>query len=151
MRCQGGTIRTKMGRLARLTNAASGTLENHRATLALHFAWYNCCRIKWDWQSRLALFVGITAFAFLLSHQIHLRNEAIRTGTAPTQSNSPAAKIDQHAKDSACSNVIGGGDMTIDCPADQKDHGAKKASPKSPQKWHGVHDCRMRIRPDAKR
>jgi len=90
--------------------------------------------MKWDWQSRLALFVGITAFAFLLSHQIHLRNEAIRTGTAPTpaQSNSPAARIEQNAKDSACSNVVGGRDVTMDCPADQKDHDGKKPSPKSP-------------------
>ena len=87
--------------------------------------------MKWDWQSRLALFIGITAFAFLLSHQIHLRNEAIRTGTAPTQLNAPAATIEQKATDSACSNVVAGRDATVDCPSDQKDHDAKKTNPKS--------------------
>jgi len=56
------------------------------ATLATAVVFLN--PMKWDWQSRIALLVGLAAFAFLLSHELHLRNEAIRTGkgrpTIPT-------------------------------------------------------------------
>jgi len=31
--------------LTRLTNAFSKKLENHGCALALHFAWYNFCRV----------------------------------------------------------------------------------------------------------
>ena len=45
--------------------------------------------MKFDWQSRIALTVGLLAFAFLISHQIHLRNEAIRLGSAPKIEGAP--------------------------------------------------------------
>lgn len=39
------TMRTQMRRLTRLTNGFSKKWENHWAALALHFAFYNFCRI----------------------------------------------------------------------------------------------------------
>jgi IS1 family transposase len=39
------TIRMQLRRFTRLTNAFSKKLENLKAALALHFAWYNFCRI----------------------------------------------------------------------------------------------------------
>jgi IS1 family transposase/transposase-like protein len=39
------TMRMQIRRLTRLTNAFSRKLENHRAAIALHFAYYNFCRI----------------------------------------------------------------------------------------------------------
>lgn len=67
--------------------------------------------MKFDWPSRISLFVGVLAFAFLLSHQLHLRNEAIRTGTAPAPkpveppspgetapSNPPPSRSTQHPR-----------------------------------------------------
>jgi hypothetical protein len=39
------TIPMQMRRFARLTNAFSKKLENLKAALSLHFAWYNFCRI----------------------------------------------------------------------------------------------------------
>ncbi|RJO69657.1 MAG: transposase [Myxococcales bacterium] len=39
------TIRMQMRRFTRLTNAFSKKLENLKAAVALHFAWYNLCRI----------------------------------------------------------------------------------------------------------
>lgn len=34
--------------------------------------------MKFDWPSRIALCIGLSAFAYVAAHQIHLRNEAIR-------------------------------------------------------------------------
>lgn len=39
------TIRMQLRRFTRLTNAFSKKLENLKAALAIHFAWYNFCRI----------------------------------------------------------------------------------------------------------
>ena len=60
--------------------------------------------MNFDWSSRIALFIGVLAFAYLLSHQLHLRNEAIRTGTAPTAATQPT--VTQDAQDCAA-NVAG--------------------------------------------
>lgn len=38
--------------------------------------------MRFDWPSRIASFIGLLAFAFVVSHQIHLRNEAIRVGSS---------------------------------------------------------------------
>jgi len=39
------TVRMQVRRFTRLTNAFSKKLENMKAALALHFAWYNFCRV----------------------------------------------------------------------------------------------------------
>jgi IS1 family transposase len=39
------TIRMQLRRFTRLTNAFSKKLENLKAALSLHFAWYNFCRV----------------------------------------------------------------------------------------------------------
>lgn len=39
------TMRMQIRRLTRLTNAFSKKLENHKAAIALHFAYYNFCKI----------------------------------------------------------------------------------------------------------
>jgi hypothetical protein len=66
--------------------------------------------MKWDWQSRAALFIGVTAIAFLLSHQIHMRNEAIRTGTATSGTNQtqPAHLSGPASTSGDCSPAITG-------------------------------------------
>ena len=39
------TVRMQLRRFTRLTNAFSKKLENMKAALSLHFAWYNFCRV----------------------------------------------------------------------------------------------------------
>jgi IS1 family transposase len=39
------TVRMQLRRFTRLTNAFSKKLENMKAALAVHFAWYNFCRV----------------------------------------------------------------------------------------------------------
>jgi hypothetical protein len=54
------TMRMQMRRLTRLTNAFSKKLENHRAAVALHFAWYNFCQIHGSLKITPAMDAGIT-------------------------------------------------------------------------------------------
>jgi transposase-like protein/IS1 family transposase len=54
------TMRMQMRRLTRLTNAFSKKLENHRAAVALHFAWYNFCQIHGSLRITPAMEAGIT-------------------------------------------------------------------------------------------
>jgi hypothetical protein len=109
------------------------------ATTVTAIVWVN--PMKFDMQSRFALFIGVLAFAFLVSHQLHLRSEAIRAGTAPVTSapaaaasgtaSAPSPTIEQKAADSVCSNVVAGKDAKIDCSTEQENGSAKK-HPKSP-------------------
>jgi len=46
-------------RLTRLTNGFSRRLENHRAAVALHFAWYNFCQIYGSLRVTPAMEAGI--------------------------------------------------------------------------------------------
>jgi hypothetical protein len=47
-------------RLTRLTNAFSKKWENLKAALALHFAWYNFCRVHYALRVTPAMEAGIT-------------------------------------------------------------------------------------------
>jgi hypothetical protein len=69
--------------------------------------------MKWDWQSRAALLIGTVALAFLVSHQIHLRNEAIRIGTGPAPAApapSPPARISGPASTEGANSPANTGD-----------------------------------------
>jgi IS1 family transposase len=54
------TIRMAMRRFTRLTNAFSKTLDNLKAALNLHFAWYNFCRINSSLRVTPAMEAGLT-------------------------------------------------------------------------------------------
>jgi IS1 family transposase len=53
------TMRMQIRRLTRLTNAFSKKLENHKAAVALHFAYYNFCRLHGTLRITLAMEAGI--------------------------------------------------------------------------------------------
>ena len=54
------TMRMQIRRLTRLTNAFSKKIESHRAAIALHFAYYNWCRIHGSLRVTPAMEAGIT-------------------------------------------------------------------------------------------
>ena len=54
------TMRMQMRRFTRLTNAFSKKLENLKAALSLHFAWYNFCRVHRSLRVPPAMQAGIT-------------------------------------------------------------------------------------------
>ena len=55
------TVRMQLRRFTRLTNAFSKKLENMKAALALHFAWYNFCRIHSSLRTTPAMAAGISS------------------------------------------------------------------------------------------
>jgi len=61
------TMRMQIRRLTRLTNAFSKKLENHRAAVALHFAWYNFCQIHGSLKVTPAMEAGITDHVWSVS------------------------------------------------------------------------------------
>ena len=54
------TMRMVMRRFTRLTNAFSKKIENHVAAIALHFMYYNFCRIHQTLRVTPAMAAGIT-------------------------------------------------------------------------------------------
>jgi hypothetical protein len=52
-------MRMSMRRFTRLTNGFSRRLKNHRAAIALHFAYYNFCRIHGSLRITPAMEAGI--------------------------------------------------------------------------------------------
>jgi IS1 family transposase len=54
------TIRMQLRRFTRLTNAFSKKLENMKAALSLHFAWYNFCRVHQTLRVTPAMAAGVT-------------------------------------------------------------------------------------------
>jgi IS1 family transposase len=54
------TIRMQLRRFTRLTNAYSKKLENLKAACALHFAWYNFCRVHSSLRVTPAMAAGLT-------------------------------------------------------------------------------------------
>ena len=54
------TIRMAIRRFTRLTNAFSKKLDNHKAACALHFAYYNFCRIHKSLRVNPAMEAGLT-------------------------------------------------------------------------------------------
>lgn len=93
--------------------------------------------MKFDLLSRSLLFMGALAFAGLISHQLHLRNEAIRLNRLhpsgaenPTQRpNAASPTVNQQATDSTCSNVSAGKDATVNCSPSTESKDAPKSSP----------------------
>ena len=54
------TIRMAIRHFTRLTNAFSKKLDNHKAACALHFAYYNFCRIHKSLRVTPSMEAGIT-------------------------------------------------------------------------------------------
>ena len=61
------TIRMAIRRFTRLTNAFSKKLDNHKAACALHFAYYNFCRIHKSLRVTPAMESGLTDHVWTLT------------------------------------------------------------------------------------
>jgi len=64
------TVRMHLRRFTRLTNAFSKKLDNMKAALSLHFAWYNFCRVHSSLRVTPAMAAGISEEVWNLSSLI---------------------------------------------------------------------------------
>jgi hypothetical protein len=67
----------QMRRFTRLTNAFSKKFENHRLACALHFVYYNFCRIHSTLRVTPAMAAGLTDHVWELSDLVALLNEPL--------------------------------------------------------------------------
>jgi transposase-like protein/IS1 family transposase len=65
------TMRMQLRRLTRLTNAFSKKLDNLKAAVALHFAWYNFCRVHRTLRVTPAMESGITDHVWGVAELLH--------------------------------------------------------------------------------
>lgn len=65
------TIRMQLRRFTRLTNAFSKKLDNLKAALSLHFAWYNFCRVHSSLRVTPAMAANVTDRVFELSELLN--------------------------------------------------------------------------------
>jgi len=66
------TMRMSMRRFTRLTNAFSKKIENHCHAIALHFMYYNFCRIHQTLKVTPAMAAGVTDRLFELSDIVRM-------------------------------------------------------------------------------
>jgi IS1 family transposase len=64
------TVRMQLRRFTRLTNAFSKKLENMKAALALHFAWYNFCRVHSSLRVTPAMAANISNHVYELAELV---------------------------------------------------------------------------------
>jgi IS1 family transposase len=65
------TMRMAMRRFTRLTNAFSKKLENLKAAIALHFAYYNFCRVHSSLRVTPAMEAGLTDHVWEIAEPLH--------------------------------------------------------------------------------
>jgi len=65
-------MRMSMRRFARLTNAFSKKVENHMASIALHFAHYNFCRVHQTLRVTPAMEARLTDHVWTLEELVGL-------------------------------------------------------------------------------
>jgi IS1 family transposase len=73
------TTRMAMRRFTRLTNAFSKKIENHRAAIALHIAYYNLCRVHEALRVTPAMQLGVTDHIWTIGELIAQALEAPET------------------------------------------------------------------------
>lgn len=66
---QNMTMRMHLRRMTRLCNGFSRKVENHRAAIALHFAWYNFCRVHEALCVTPAMEAGLTDHVWSVAEQ----------------------------------------------------------------------------------
>jgi IS1 transposase len=69
------TMRMNMRRFTRLTNAFSKKVENHEHSVALHFMYYNFCRIHQSLRVTPAMEAGVTDHVWSIEEVVNLLNQ----------------------------------------------------------------------------
>jgi IS1 family transposase len=96
------TMRMHIRRFTRLCNGFSKKLDNHRAAVALHFAWYNFCRIHESLRVTPAMEAGLT------NHVWGLEELATKVLDEPCGAR-PVAKVLRLSGDAGSARELPGG------------------------------------------
>lgn len=64
-------MRMHMRRLTRLTNGFSKKYESHKAAVALHFAYYNFCKLHQTLRVTPAMEAGVTDHVWTIEKLVH--------------------------------------------------------------------------------
>jgi hypothetical protein len=67
-----GCIRMSMRRFTRLTNGFSKKIANHEAAIALHFTYYNFCRIHKTLRVKPAMEAGLSDYVWEIGELVSL-------------------------------------------------------------------------------
>lgn len=67
------TMRMAIRRFTRLTNAFSKKLDNHKAACALHFAYYNFCRVHQTLRVTPAMQSGISDHVWTIAEVLEAK------------------------------------------------------------------------------
>jgi hypothetical protein len=76
-----------MRRFTRLTNAFSKKLENHAASVAIYFTWYNFGRVHQTLKTTPAVKAGIASHVWTVEEMIELLTRVESKSTRPAVSN----------------------------------------------------------------
>lgn len=68
-------MRMSMRRVTRLTNAFSKKIDNHAHAVALHFMYYNFCRVHQTLRVTPAMEAGLTDHVWTLEELVSLLDE----------------------------------------------------------------------------
>jgi len=74
-------MRMSIRRFTRLTNAFSKKIENHRASVALHFMHYNFCRVHQTLRVTPAMEAGIPSHVWSLAEIVGLLGASDKRNT----------------------------------------------------------------------
>ena len=95
---------------------------------------------KFDLRQRASLLIAIIAVAYFLSHSLHLRNEAIRTGSVgQSDKGFPSPRVNEQTQPKASGNAVTTGSKSPAVTGDNNkfNYGQspepKKQKPKSPE------------------
>jgi len=72
---QNHTLRMHCRRLSRLTNAFSKKIENFRAAVALHYAYYNFCKLHKTIRCTPAMEAGVTSSQWTVRQLVDMIEE----------------------------------------------------------------------------
>jgi hypothetical protein len=76
------TMRTNMRHFTRLTNAFSKKVENHAAAVALHYMYYNFCRVHQTLRVTPAMEAGVTDHVWNLEEVVGLLDTEAKRAAA---------------------------------------------------------------------
>jgi hypothetical protein len=65
-------MRMHMGRFSRLTNGYSKKIDNHRRAVALHYMYYNFCKVHQTLRVTPAMEAGLTDHVWSLEQLVRL-------------------------------------------------------------------------------